>query len=238
MAYYMGIQDFFMPDEDDPEGIYRVRNERFADTHSYLRACFQVMLAGVDIKSELFDKVLGYVRTYQEPKAGSDEEHFVFKAREYREDAESEMFHMMLFISALSESNDFNVRLKRMCEPGYHLIKDSNTVRWGAKKYYDYIHRPRTVRKGANNKWVGEVGEMLEVRVTFEKRIFLFSNEYGDSYLFTFKTAEGNTITWKTSYMDTEFLEGDMIIRGRVKELTEYNGVKQTQVTRAKLRKL
>lgn len=63
-------------------------------------------------------------------------------------------------------------------------------------------------------------------------------NEYGDSYLFTFKTAEGNTITWKTSYMDTEFLQGDMNIRGRVKELTEYNGVKQTQVTRAKLRKL
>ncbi|AKJ73817.1 hypothetical protein SP38_215 [Salmonella phage 38] len=33
-------------------------------------------------------------------------------------------------------------------------------------------------------------------------------------------------------------LEGDMIIRGRVKELTEFKGIKQTQITRAKLRKL
>lgn len=237
MSYYLGITEFFMPDEDDPEGIYRVRNERFADTHSYLRACFQVLLAGVDIKSDLFGEVLGYLRAGQRPKAGSDAEMFLIKAREYREDAETEMYHMKLFIAALSESNEFNVRLKRMCEPGYHLIKDDNTIRWGAKKYYDYIHRPRTDRK-TENKWVGEVGEMLEVQVRFDKRVFLFSNEYGDSYLFTFKTAEGNTITWKTSYMDTEFLQGDMIIRGRVKELTEYNGVKQTQVTRAKLRKL
>ncbi|AIM51739.1 hypothetical protein HQ81_0216, partial [Dickeya phage phiDP23.1] len=175
MSYYLGIQEFFIPDEDDPEGIYRVQNERFADTHSYLRACFQVLLAGVDIKSDMFGEVLGYLRAGQRPKAGSDEEHFVNKAHEYREDAESEMYHMMLFISALSESNEFNVRLKRMCEPGYHLIKDSNTVRWGAKKYYDYIHCPRTVCRGAENKWVAEVGEMLEVRVRFDKRVFLFS---------------------------------------------------------------
>lgn len=189
------------------------------------------------MKSDMFDSLMGYLCSGTRPKVGSEQDEFLKKAIASEEDARSEMYHMNLFIQSLYEGNEFNVRLKRICEPGYHRIKDNNTVRWGAKKYYDYIHTPRQIRS-SDNKWVAEVGQVLELRVKFEKRVFLFSNEYGDSYLFTFKTAEGNTITWKTSYMDTEFLQGDMIIRGRVKELTEFNGVKQTQVTRARLRKL
>lgn len=233
MSYYTRIQEEF--GESDDNDLYRLGVETHADTHSYLRDCFQVLLADVDMKSDLFDQVLGHLRTGM--KAESEEvEQFRIKAQAMREDAESEMYHMKLFIAALSEQNEFNVRLKRMCEPGYHLIKDNNTVRWGAKKYYDYIHAPRKSKAVSN--WVGEVGDMLEVQVRFDKRVFLYGSEYGDTYLYTFKTAEGNTITWKTSYMDTEFLGGDMIIRGRVKELTEFANVKQTQVTRAKLRKL
>lgn len=238
MNYYTSIQDMFS-NEEDPDGIYFTRNEKYADTHDYLRSVFQVLLTGLGMKSELFDIVLGHLRSGTMPKDRDSEiMEFLKKAMSYREDAESEMYHMKLFIAALSEHNDFNVRLKRMCEPGYHLIKDNNTVRWGASKYYDYIHTPRQVRPATKSEWAGQVGDMLEVRVTFVDRIFLYSSEYGDSYLFTFKTAEGNTITWKTSYMDTEFFQGDMILRGRIKELTEYKGVKQTQVTRAKLRKL
>lgn len=238
MTYYMSIHEMFGSEEDDELGSYR-GEPKYEDTHEYLRSVFQVLLAGIPIKSDLFGPVLGHLRSGTAPKE-KDSEVFEFlqKARDFKEDAESEMFHMMLFISALSEENEFNVRLKRMCEPGYHRIKDNNTVAWGASKYYDYIHRPRKPRTNVQTKWVGEVGDMLEVQVKFESRIFLYSSDYGDSYLFTFKTAEGDTITWKTSYMDTEFLQGDMILRGRVKELTEFKGVKQTQVTRAKLRKL
>ncbi|ASZ77593.1 hypothetical protein [Salmonella phage SP1] len=236
MSYYMSIHEMFTPDEDDPEGIYRVNEPDYVDTEGYLCKCFQVLLSGLSIKSDDFGRVLGHISSGTRPEKGSDIEIFYNKAVKAREDAQSEMYHMMLFIAALSENNDFNVRLKRMCEPGYHLVKDSTTVRWGAAKYYDYIHTPRQTRTVSN--WVGEVGEMLEVQVKFEARIFLYSSDYGDTYLYTFKTKEGNTITWKTSYMETEFLEGDMIIRGRVKELTEFKGIKQTQITRAKLRKL
>ena len=235
VSYYLGVQEAF--GEGDEEGLGHCYIEKYGDTKSYLRRCFQVLLAGVDMKSDLFDVVMGHLANYAKPK-DPDVAEFVVKAMAYEEDAESEMYHMMLFISALSESNEFNVRLKRMCEPGYHLLKDNGTVRWGAKKYYDYIHRPRTLRSARETKWLGEVGDMLEEVVKFQDRVFLYSSEYGDSYLFTFKTTEGDTITWKTSYMDTEFLQGDMVIRGRIKELTDYKGVKQTQVTRAKLRKI
>lgn len=237
MAYYLSVQDVFAGGDDDEEyGLQWV--EKYCDTHTYLRQVFQVLMIGLDKKSDEFGQVLGHLTSGTAPKESTSElAHLVRKAREFKEDAESEMYHMKLFIAALSEDNEFNVRLKRMCEPGYHLIKDCNTVCWGAVKYYQYIHRPRKARS-AQTIWVASEGDILELPVKFDKRVFLFGNQFGDTYLYSFKTAEGNIITWKTSYIDTEFLEGDMVIRGRVKELTEFRDVKQTQITRAKIRRM
>lgn len=237
MAYYLSIQDTFGGDCDD-EGYGRQWRDQYCDTHTYLRQVFQVLLAGLDKKSDEFGAVLGHVMEGTMPKERDSElAEFVLRAREARDDAESEMHHMKLFIAALSEDNDFNVRLKRMCEPGYHLIKDSNTVVWGAVKYYQYIHRPRKAKKSPTI-WVGHEGDMLELPVKFDERKYLYGNQFGDTYLYSFKTEEGNIITWKTSYIDQEFLEGEMVIRGRVKELTEFRDVKQTQITRARIRRI
>lgn len=234
MKFYLSIGEMFNDGED---GLCHRGELRYQDTYQYLRCAFQCMLVGVHPKSEYFTPVMDHLLGSTRPRDQDSQVAFLLhKAIEVQEDAESEMYHMVLFIGALYEGNEFNVRLKRMCEGGYHLVKDNNTIVWGAVKYFDYIHAPRKAK--LNSKWLGEVGQVLEVQVRYDSNKFLYSSEYGDSYLYIFKTQDGDIITWKTSYMDDEFLGGDMIIKGRIKELTEFNGVKQTQVTRARLRKL
>lgn len=233
MSYYKTVQDTFMGSEADEDSIYYRSEPKTMDTDGYLRTCFQVLLIGVSAKSEDFSVVMGHLLEGTQPK-DKQSEYFalVKKARANREDARSEMYHMEKFIQGLPEDNEFNVRLKRMCEPGYHLIKDCKTVIWGAVKYYEYLHRAKASPQ--ETKWLGEVGQVIQMEVTFDSRKFLYSGEWGDSYLYIFKNKDGFFITWKTTYIDDD-LEGNLVIRGRIKELTEYNGVKQTQISRARI---
>lgn len=236
MGYYLTIHELF--NNQDEDGIYGGGVPTTADTRNYLRLVFQILLTGVDIKSDVYSIVMSCFNAGQPPKDRSSLAWDIYhKAKEFYFDALSEMDHMMEFISSLPQNNDFNVRLVRMCEAGYHLIKDSTTVRWGAVKYYEFLHKGNARLNKIQTNWVGEIGEMIEQAVTYVDRKFLYSGDWGDSYLYIFKTEDGSTITWKTSYIDGD-LDGKMIIRGRIKELTEYEDVKQTQITRAKLRKL
>lgn len=236
MKYYLRLsEDLF---GEDGEGHWE-KEVKHHDTEWFLKAHFMVLMTGLSIKDDDFTKVVSHVMSM---KAPSRDEPFIFrlysKALSHYDDASSEMFHMMKFIQELPEDNEFNVRLKRMCEPGYHLIKDGNTVKWGAVKYYDYImgtYRKKVVK--SQSDWVGSEGEMLEKEVTFVRSAFLYDSAYGSVYLYSFKTKEGNIITWKTSYIEEEFLQGDIVIRGRVKEQNEYLGEKQTQITRAKIKR-
>lgn len=235
MAFYMHVMEEFH--NRDEEGLGWAGESKFVDTYTYLRSCFMVLLTGVSVRDERFGEIVGHVMTLTLPKREyATLYRLVTKAFEKYDDAESEMFHLQKFIEDLPEGNEFNVRLKRMCEPGYHLIKDNNTVKWGAVKYYDYLHRDVPVNV---SEWMGEVGERLEdVPVTFVGGKYLYDSMYDSVYLYTFKTKEGNIITWKTSYTEEEFLVGDIEITGRIKEHTEFRGVKQTQITRAKIKRL
>lgn len=90
--------------------------------------------------------------------------------------------------------------------------------------------------KGANSDFVGTVkqrGKGIELK--FTKEIYLGSGPYGDKYLYTFVEGEGNQIAWFTSKQD--FKIGKIYSMDfTVKEHKEYNGVKQTVITRAKVK--
>lgn len=83
---------------------------------------------------------------------------------------------------------------------------------------------------------VGTVGErMRNIVVTMTKEIFIGETQYGSKYLYAFNDVDGNEINWFTGHQD--IVAGDkMIIDASVKEHKVYNGVKQTIVTRAKIK--
>ena len=96
-------------------------------------------------------------------------------------------------------------------------------------------NRENTVDAG----YYGEVGDKINLEVTYV-RYACWENNYsyygGTTFLYTFEMG-GHTFIWKTSkYITDEIEEGDTItITGTIKEHSEYNGIKQTVLTRCKV---
>ena len=87
------------------------------------------------------------------------------------------------------------------------------------------------------SKCVAEVGEVVDTQVTLVGEHSFETNFsfYGETkYIYKFADAQGNTIVWKTGYQDFE-VGKSYKIKGKVKELSEYKGDKQTVLTRCKV---
>lgn len=121
-------------------------------------------------------------------------------------------------------------------------IKISNLIALDEHGFY-YI--PNTVKEQINtaianatpeSNYVGEVGQRIEVLATVEKSIKIFGQKFsyydsGVSYINVMRDDAGNVLIWKT---DRE-LTGKLSLKGTIKEHKDYNGLKQTVLTRCKI---
>ena len=110
---------------------------------------------------------------------------------------------------------------------------------WVLNDYiWEYIED--LLRKNApktESQYIGAVGDKLETTVTLTK-IHTYETHftyYGElNYIYKFKDTNGNTLIWKTSHKDIEESK-TYKISGKIKEHSEYNGDKQTILTRCKI---
>lgn len=87
----------------------------------------------------------------------------------------------------------------------------------------------------ASGKHLGTVGERIELKVNVTRINGPFASEYGDSYLCVMETEEDkDRVVWWTGE-NLSFEEGHPYsIKGTVKKHDEYDGSKQTHLTRVK----
>lgn len=84
------------------------------------------------------------------------------------------------------------------------------------------------------SRHIGQVGGKIELEATFKKTRW-YDTQFGTTWIYTFEDEEGNCLVWKTS-SSIGAEEGDKVrIKGTVKDHDEYNGVKQTVLTRCKI---
>lgn len=86
------------------------------------------------------------------------------------------------------------------------------------------------------SEYVGEVGETVEMLLSFEKS-YTFSNDFGYVTINKLRDDKGNLFVWKTQ-RDLEYdvnEKNQVRLRGKIKEHTEYAGEKQTMLTRCKV---
>lgn len=93
-------------------------------------------------------------------------------------------------------------------------------------------------KEAQNSKHVGSVGDRIQINVQSVKCLTSWVNTFGyyptTTYLYKIVDQEGNVFTWKTSnFIDEENLP--KMIKGTVKEHSEFRGVKQTVLTRCKV---
>ena len=86
----------------------------------------------------------------------------------------------------------------------------------------------------AKSQYVGAVGDRLTVNTETVELVTSWDTMYGVTYLYKFVDADGNVFIWKASSAQDISKHG-LTIKGTVKEHSEYNGTKQTVLTRCKV---
>jgi hypothetical protein len=93
--------------------------------------------------------------------------------------------------------------------------------------------------KEPESEWIGQVGDKVNMEVTYTKchTYETHFTYYGEThYIHQFTDSEGNVLVWKTSNgLGDVPTESKVQIKGTIKGHDEYNGVKQTTLTRCKI---
>lgn len=87
------------------------------------------------------------------------------------------------------------------------------------------------------SSYFGNVGDKVDgLEVTF-KNVFFYETQFGSMCIYIFEDADGHQFKWNTSSGFGTSLEKEEVItiKGTIKEHSEYNGIKQTVLTRCKL---
>ncbi len=124
----------------------------------------------------------------------------------------------------------------------------------GAKKAHDKElerqAKAQMYKDGCADDWFGNVGDKFEKELMFEK-IIGFEGYYGYTFFLFFRDEEGHVFKWSTSnslyecWSSISGNRGDMdyevgkkyLIKGSIKDHSEYKGIKQTVITRCKVLK-
>lgn len=91
--------------------------------------------------------------------------------------------------------------------------------------------------KAEKSSYFGNVGDKVDgLEVTF-KNEFFYETQFGGMCIYIFEDADGHQFKWNTSSGFGTSLEKEEVItiKGTIKEHSEYNGIKQTVLTRCKL---
>lgn len=140
------------------------------------------------------------------------------------------------FVASLSNEFGYISNLKAACGKEYCKSRDIGIAVSAVACYnreMEYQQRKaKEYKVKENSNWVGEKGLRLTLVDADIKLLTSWENMYGITHLYQIIDKDGNVYTWKTAKgMD----DGKVSLKGTVKAHSEFNGVKQTELTRCTL---
>lgn len=138
------------------------------------------------------------------------------------------------WVRNIETPNDFLHNIHTVGLNDYICYKDlgfAAAIVMAYQKEQDRLRRAeREAKLGANSVWVGEIKKRQEFTLKVE-RIFTRETAYGLSFITTLHDEDGNVYTWFASSKELE-IGKTYTGKATVKDHTEYNGIKQTVITR------
>lgn len=137
--------------------------------------------------------------------------------------------------------NSFDSNLNAICTAGYCKAKHFGYIAYAPMAYRKAMEKIRKQKELEENKeseakaseYVGEVGQRIEVVLKSMVLLTSWDNGYGFTFLYKMVDENDNVLVWKASNpVDCEDVK---TIKGTIKEHSEYDGVKQTVLTRCKV---
>ena len=160
---------------------------------------------------------------YHEPIDDEAHEEYLKKSREY------------------ARAWDSVSDLERNCFPliksGYAKVKHFGRLCYLPVDYDKYLERKAKAEEresiASASDYIGKIGERITVTVKEANVVTSWETMYGTTWLNKIVDVNGNILIWKSSSC-AEIKPGN-ILKGTVKEHSEYDGAKQTVVTRCKI---
>lgn len=111
---------------------------------------------------------------------------------------------------------------------------------WGVGSYAAsakqlILDRIADAQPESTSEWIGEEGEKINDLPVTLVRASGFGGRYGWSNIYKFEDELGNVITWFTSKVLDLEIDDSCFLSGTIKKLDEYQGEKQTVMTRCKI---
>lgn len=91
------------------------------------------------------------------------------------------------------------------------------------------------LQDNGSSEYVGNIGDKLVLKLTITK-VNIFDGAFGTTYLYSFVDKTGNQFVWFSSNMYNYEPGTEVELNGRIKDHKEYKGVKQTVITRCKMK--
>lgn len=92
----------------------------------------------------------------------------------------------------------------------------------------------REKQAAANSAWMGEVGDKVSFKIADFRCITSWETQWGLTHVWKFVDENGRQATWKTSNWVDEKDIGKTV-KATIKEQKEWNGIKQTELTRCRI---
>lgn len=148
----------------------------------------------------------------------------------------------LTWITSQEESNNYIHNLKTACNLEYVSGRNLGILvslfpTYDRELEYQAELRERERKRAAekakevNSQHIGNVGDRITVNIDSIRCLTSWETQWGITRIYKLVDDKGNVFTWKTSkYLDDEV----KVIKGTVKEHTEYRGIKQTELTKCK----
>lgn len=135
-----------------------------------------------------------------------------------------------------ADLTDYQRNIKSLLAAGYTRTNSFGYLAYAPVAYKQMIEKDarKQMQKetAANSNYIGKVGDRITSDIKESKLVTSWETVYGYTYLYKFVTADNNTLVWFAS----RSIDGDpKRITGTVKEHKDYNGEKQTILTRCKV---
>ena len=127
--------------------------------------------------------------------------------------------------------------IKTISKRVFTNISNTGYIAYAPVAYRKWIQYKEEQANKPESNYVGKVGEKIQEQIKDAICLSSWDNGFGLVYLYKITTVLGNILIWKTSSFILDMIQnGASSITGTVKEYQEYKGVKQTVVTRCKIK--
>lgn len=132
-------------------------------------------------------------------------------------------------------NSEYIHNLKTVCSASHVTFENFGILASLIPSYNRAIEREQRVEAernvGMKSEHIGTVGDRITILISDYRVITSWETQYGITAIYKITDESGNVFTWKTS---GGIVEGTKKISATVKSHNEYNGTKQTEITRCR----